>query len=149
MRGCDDVAKVVCIVTTSSTCGQRGHALTFLHAHLDFAKFVRQLPFGQVQSLSRSSDQSLTHFQNKVRHPRFSSLQAEQQAAHENMGSEARSVAAARAAAEEEADRVRQEAKRLQQRQRDLDARMEAFESQVSPSSCSMFFQGRMGIQSY
>ena len=47
------------------------------------------------------------------------------------MGQEARSVAAARSAAEEEAARVRQESSRLQQRQRDLDARMSAFESQV------------------
>ena len=47
------------------------------------------------------------------------------------MGQEARSVAAARAAAEEEAERVRQDSSRLQQRQRDLEARIDAFDSQV------------------
>ena len=59
-------------------------------------------------------------------------MQAEQQAAHESMSQEARSVAAARASAEEEADRVRQDASRLQQRQHDLEARIDAFDSQAS-----------------
>lgn len=66
-------------------------------------------------------------------------VQAEQQAAHESLGHEARSVASTRAAAEEEAEKVRQDTKRLQQRQRDLDARMEAFDSQVHPSQSLQF----------